>query len=127
MKKHCSSSQKPRCPTKNAEKQPEWDKNGTFSSVFGGAPWFLPKTAVFLPTPRPIAELHSYVGFFENSSVGPRYIYVSAGFRGTAGPKLGLKIPKKGAKILPPKILTLFSDLKFDVDFDFAINHALTP
>ena len=35
-------------PHQNAEKRPEWDENGTFSSVFGWAPRFLPKTAVFV-------------------------------------------------------------------------------
>ena len=81
----------------------------------------------FLPTPRSIAELQSYVGFFENSSVGPRSIYISAGLRGTTGPKLGDKIPKKGANILPPKNFDTFLDSKFNVDYDFAINHDLIP
>ena len=67
------------------------------------------------------------MGFFENSSVGLRSIYASAGFRGTSGPKLGYEIQKKGAKILPPKNFDPFFDLKFDVDFEFAINHDLIP
>ena len=86
---------------------------------------FPPKLQFFSETPRPIADLQSYVGFFENSSVGLRSIYVSADLRGTADSKLGDETPKKGQKICPPKISTLFSDSKFDVDFDFAINHDL--
>ena len=62
----------------------------------------------FLPNPRSIAELQSYVGLFEISFVVPRSIYVYVGFGGTTGPKLGYEIPKKGAKFMPPKILTLF-------------------
>ena len=67
------------------------------------------------------------MGFFENSSVGPRSICVSTGLCGTIGPNLEYKIPKKGTKHLPPEIWKLFSDLKFDVDFDFTINHDLIP
>ena len=96
-----------------------------FSAFLVGHRGFPPKLQFFLPTPRPIAELQSYVGFFENSSIRPRSIYVSAGLRGTTGPKLGDKTQKKGAKICLPKISILFSDSKFDVDFDFAINHDL--
>ena len=88
---------------------------------------FTPKLQFLLLTPRPIAELQSYVGFFENSSVGWRSIYVFAGFGDTTGPKLGGKIPKKGAIILPPENIDTFLDLEFDVDFNFAINHDLIP
>ena len=67
------------------------------------------------------------MGVFENSSVGPRSIYAFAGFGSGTGPNLGGKIPKKGAKILPPENIDTFLDSKFDVDFDFAINHDLIP
>ena len=77
-------------------------KRHFFQRFWWGTVVFTQNCTFFLPNPRPIAELQSYVSFFENSSVGPRSIYVSAGFRGTAGPKLGYEIPKKGAKILPP-------------------------
>ena len=55
---------------------------------------------------------NKYVGFFENSSIGPRSIYVSAGLHGTTGPKLGDETPKKGAKILPPKNIDPFFRLE---------------
>ena len=77
-------------------------------------------------TPRQYAELQSYVGFFENSSLGPRSGAVFAGFGDTTGPKLGDKIPKKWANCFPPKCRP-FLDLIFHVDFDFAINHDLIP
>ena len=114
-------------PHQNAGKSAIFVPLGPFFSGFGGAPWFLPKLPFFLPNPRSITELQSYVGFFENSSVGPRYIYVSTGFRGTAGQKLGYKIPKKGAKNLPPKLFTLLLDSKFDVDLNVSINHDQIP
>ena len=40
-------------------------------------------------------------------------------------PKLGGKIPKKGANIWLLQNVHRFSDLKFDIDFDVAINYAL--
>ena len=73
----------------------------------------------FLPNPRPIAELQSYRWNFWFSSVGPRSICVNVGFRGTAGPKLGYKIPKKGAKNLPPKNFDTFFWLKIWCRFRF--------
>ena len=54
-------------------------------------------------------------------------MYVSAGFRGTAGPNLGYKILKKGVKNLPPKNIYPFFNSKFDVGFDFSIIHDLIP
>ena len=96
-----------------------------FSAFLVGHRGFEPNLQFLLPIPRPIAELQSCFSFFENSSVGPRSIYVFAGFGDTMGPKLGDKIPKKGAKILPPKSIDPLLDSKFNVDFDFAINYDL--
>ena len=61
------------------------------------------------------------------SSVGPRSRGISAGFGGKLSPRLGGKIQKKGVKMLPPENINTFLDSKFDVDFDFAINHDLIP
>ena len=100
---------------------------GRFSAFLVGTVFLTLNCTFFLPTPRSIAELQSYVGVFENSSNRPRSIYIFAGFGDTTGPKLGGKIPKRGQKFGPQNILTLFLDLKFHVDFDFSINHDLIP
>ena len=81
----------------------------------------------FSETPRPIAELQSYVGFFENSSAGPRFGAVSIVIWGKIGPKLGNGDKKGGKKICPPNFVSPFSDSKFNLDYDFAIKHDLTP
>jgi len=114
-------------PPKTLEKVPFLPNSGRFSAFLVGHHGFPPKLQFFLPTPRPIAELQSYVGFFEISSVRPRSIYAFAGFASGTGPKLGGKIPKKGAKILPPENIDTFLDSEFDVDFNFVINHGLIP
>ena len=44
---------------------------------------------------------------------------------GKIGQILGNGNEKRGQKVAPRKILHLFSDLKFYVDFDFAIKHDL--
>ena len=57
---------------------------------------------------RSIAEIHLCHWDFWNSSVGPRFGGVSVGFGGTTGPNSGGKIPKRGLKFCPSKILILF-------------------
>ena len=79
----------------------------------------------FSETSRPIAELQSYVGVFENSSDGPRFGAVSIIIWVKIGPKLGNGDKKRGQKICPPKILLPLLDSKFNVDYDFAIKHDL--
>ena len=77
-----------------------------------------------IPT-RPLAELQKYVGFFENSSIGPQTRSFSAGFGGKIAEKGGNGDKKGGKKILvPPNLLPLL-DAKFDVDYDSAIKHDL--
>ena len=85
--------------------RPIW---AVFQRIWWGTLVFGMSCPFFLPNPRPIAELQSYRWDFWFSSVWPRSIYVNAGFRGTAGQKLGYEIPKKGAKILPPKNIDPF-------------------
>ena len=65
-KKKGSSSQKPGCPTKNAEKSAVFVPFGPFFSVFGGAPRFLPKTALFSYRPLdPSQNYNNTVGIFD--------------------------------------------------------------
>ena len=72
-----------------------------------------------------MAELQKYVGFFENSSIGPQTRSFSAGFGGKIAEKGGNGDEKRGQKILrPPNLLPLL-DAKFDVDYDSAIKHDL--
>ena len=66
----------------------------------------------FSETPRPIAELQSYVGVFENSSYGPRFGAVSVVIWGKIGQKLGNEDEKKGAKNFAIQIFTPFFRLK---------------
>ena len=96
--------------------RPIW---AVFQKFWWGTAVFTQNCRFFLPTPRPIAELQSYRWDFWFSSVGPRYIYVSAGFRGTARQKLGYKIPKKGAEFLPPKNIYPFFRLEIWCRFRF--------
>ena len=113
-------------PPKTLEKVPFSSHSGRFSAFLVGHRGFYPKLHFFLPNPRPIAELQSYVSFFENSSVGPRSIYVSAVIWGKTGQKVGNGDKKGGKYFAPPKLLLPFIDLKFNVDYDSAIKHDLT-
>ena len=49
------------------------------------------------------------------------------GFGGIMGQKLGGKIPKLEDKTLSPKDIHTFLDSKFDVEFNFGINHDIIP
>ena len=76
-------------------------------------------------SPRPDAELQSYVGDFENSSVGARYRAVSAEVGDEINQKVGNGSAKKGQFFcFPPKLICVL-DVKFNVDYDFAIKHDL--
>ena len=66
----------------------------------------------FSETPRPIAELQSYMGVFENSSVGPSFGVVSVVILGKTGQKVQNGDEKRGQEILRPKMFTPFSRLK---------------
>ena len=83
-----------------------------FSAFLVGHRGFPPKLQFFSETSRPIAELQSYVGVFENSSVGPRFGADSVVIWGKIGPKLGNGDEKRGQKMLPPKIFITFSRLE---------------
>ena len=67
------------------------------------------------------AELQSHVGFFEKTSVGPRYGGVLTGHRRKNAQKVGNDSVKKGAKFLLPIIFLMLIRCEFNVDFDFAI------
>ena len=71
------------------------------------------------------AELQSHVGFFEKTSVGPRYGGVLTGYRRKNAQKVGNNSVKKGAKFLLPTIFLCSLDSEFNVDFDFAIKSDL--
>ena len=95
---------------KNQGAPPKTLKNGSsgtkaalFPAFLVGHCGFYPKLPFFEPNPRPIAELQSYVGVFENFSVGPRSIYVSAVIWGKICQKVGNGDEKRGQKICPPK------------------------
>ena len=91
--------------------------------LWGTVVWPDPKLH-FSEPPRLIAEPWSYCSDFWKSSIGPRSGAVSAGFGGKTSPKLeGKFLHKKGLKKFSPKILIPFLDSKFDVDFNFAVNH----
>ena len=98
--------------------QKRWKKcrfrpiRAVFQRFRWGTAVFTQNCRFFLPNPRPIAELQSYVSFFENSSVGPRSIYVSAVIWGKTGQKVGNGDKKRGQIFLPPKIITTFYRLE---------------
>ena len=78
---------------------------------------------------RSDAELQFYCRDFENFSCGPQTRAVSAELMGKIGqnlPKSGERFPKKGGIVLLTNFLPL-SDVKFNVDYDFAIKHDLIP
>ena len=103
--KKCSLEAQFRSPPVFAEKSavfaqfgPFFSKNGGGIAVFGQNCTFSPETSSF------IAELQTYVGFFEKTSVGPRYGGVSdthfakknqiwSKIRGQNGKKGGQKSP----------------------------------
>ena len=72
-------------------------------AIFGRSGCFSSSTYYFN------AELQTYVGFFEKTSVGPRSGVLLAGFRVEPSPNLGGGLPKKGAKnISSPKFNVFF-------------------
>ena len=107
------------------ENGPNRAQMALFSAFLVGHCDFPPKLYFFSETPRPIAEIQSYVSVFENSSEGPRFGAVSVVIWGKIGPKLGNGDKKGGKKFCSPKLLSPFLDLKFNGDYDFAIKHDL--
>ena len=99
MKKTAAHPKNRGAPPKTLKNSPNGTKTALFPAFLVEHHGFLSKLQFSSETPRPIAELQSYVGIFKNSSVGPRYGAVSVVIWGKTGPKLGYKIPKKGAKI----------------------------
>ena len=97
-----------------------------FSAFLVGHHGFPPKLH-FSETPRPIAELQSYVGVFWNFF---RRAEIWGRFRrnmGQNGSKSGKRGQKRGQKNFPPKFLPPFLDSKFNVDYEFSIKHDLNP
>ena len=84
---------------------------GRFSAFLVGHRGFDSKLHFLSEPPRPIAELQSYVGVFEKSSVGHRFGAVSAVIWGKTGQKVGNGDKKKGAKNLPLQNFITFSRL----------------
>ena len=74
---------------------------------------------------RPNTELQSYVGVFENSSVGLLTRALSDGLGDKIGKKGGNGDKKGGKNIcFPPNLLHVL-DGKFNIDYDTAIKHDL--
>ena len=72
----------------------------------------------------PIAELQTYVGFYENSSDGPSTVALFLGVRVEPAKSwdFGGPLPKNKT---PPKFSDAFSDSEFNADHDFVIKFGL--
>ena len=68
-----------------------------------------------------VEELQSHMCLFENQSDGPRIGADTAKLRCKMSQNVAFRIKKGGKKFCPPIFLAVISDLKFHVDFDFAI------
>ena len=67
------------------------------------------------------AELQLHVGFFEKTSIGPRYGGVLTVYRRENAQKVGNDYVKKGGKFFCPPIFLCSLDAEVNVDFDSAI------
>ena len=106
----CTSSQYPRCPMQKTKKSAVFAQLGVGDDVRGrGTAVFGRRCGFTSGSPSPNAELDFVVSFFENSSVGPRYVAFRTGRFRRNCPKLGNDYVRKGGNFhFHPKISTLF-------------------
>ena len=90
-------------------------KNSIFWGFLWGIAVFGMSCIFFLRISSFNAELQMVVGFFEKTSVRPRYGGVLEGFS-KKNPDISERFCKKGAKKYIPPFLKSFLDSKFNVD-----------